>query len=124
EIMINQDRPEAQFYENAGATVGDDHIAGDTGVLPAVVQPDAERRVADDEVALDQAIAERVDFDAAGLEIGQGEVIGAGGGAIVADDVADDADIVGVPGGDTALDVVGDEIRFDEVMAADEDVLV
>ena len=48
----------------------------------------------------------------------------AAAGSVVADDVADDADIVGVPGGDAALGVVSDEIAFDQVMPADEDVLV
>ena len=46
EIVIHQNGSEAQFDEDAGAVVADAYIAGDAGVLPTVVQPDAERRVA------------------------------------------------------------------------------
>src|SRR5262249_19478098 len=99
----------------------------DTGILPAVVEPNAERGVVHDEVALDQAIAEGVDFDAAGFGIGQVVwglwVFGAYGG-VIANDVVDDADGVGVPGGNAALCVVGDEVAFDEVTSADEKALV
>src|SRR5512133_2097111 len=47
-----------------------------------------------------------------------------GRGAVIADDVANDADVVSIPCGNATFGVVGQYIAFDQVMATDEDVLV
>ena len=50
EIVIDENRSEAQFHEDAGAVIRDAHIACDAGVFPPVVEPDAERGVVNDEI--------------------------------------------------------------------------
>ena len=100
------DRParvEAQFHEDARTVIADAHVAGDATFSQPLSSQMPKDEVVSHEISLDQTIAKRMDFDPACLEIRQRVRRRAADVPVVADDIPDDADKVGVPSGDSAL---------------------